>query len=180
MGCRGQPPVPGHPRFSNQKKWLPFQADAAASRSPSPVQIGQLHVVGVGHGAGDDQTLPQEGRPSGSRHCETRAGCHGGSWTATHVEMSVAVHVTDGVALEAFGIVSTDEMSPKVPGPVVFQPVEGIVPEGVGTGQVQVAVAVQVRSRHAEGIGVIVENQVLGESGRLPRQGSAVPPAWPG
>ena len=89
------------------------------------------------------------------------------------VEVAIAVDVAHHMALQAFGVVSTDVMPPKVSGTVVLQPVEGIVSEGVGARQVHVAVAIQVRGSHAEGIGVAVEDQVLGKSGRLSRQGRA-------
>ncbi len=137
-----------------------------------PVQIGQRHVVGVGHGAGEDQTLPQPAVPRVSPIAKPEQIAME-VLDRHHVQVAVAVHVADGVALQAFGVVSGDEMAPEVSGTVVLQPIEGIVSEGVRTGQVHVAVAVQVRRRDAEGIGVAVEDQVLGESGGVSRQGRA-------
>ena len=68
---------------------------------------------------------------------------------------------------QPLGIVPLDEMPREIPGPVVPEPVEGIVPEGVGAGQVHVAVAIQIAGGDAIGVGVTVLDQVLRESGRL-------------
>ena len=59
-------PAPAIPYSRTSRKWLPFQPEAAASRSPSPSRSPQHDVVCIGHPLGEDDPLPEStvlGRP---------------------------------------------------------------------------------------------------------------------
>src|SRR5687768_11777978 len=70
------------------------------------------------------------------------------------------------MAFEPAGLVLLDVMPAKRPLAVIFEPVEGVVGR-VATGEVEIAVAVEVGRRDAEGVAVLVGNEVLGEARRF-------------
>ncbi len=136
-------------------------------RTAIPVQIGHVHVVGPHEAAARDGVLlPGIGLRRIARVLEPEdvpvevVDPH-------QVDSPVLIDVRQAVPfVTALPVLLGHEMALEVSGPVVLEPVEGIVdarPLGpaVGTREIQVAVAVQVGGRHGVGVGVVVGDEMF-------------------